>query len=259
MVRSWRLLILGGTVICSLTVGVSAARATDSAGCAQIDLVTGICPLPTVEAQAGDDGVTLRGSQERPGSGHHGFDVPGGVVTPPPVDPYLVVRDGYTVTEPVRLSDLVNFRPASGVSHMEPNGWMIVGLDANFYASSSTQVQTGELLGQPATVRFTPATYRWNYGDGTGATLRTSGTSWAEQGKTEFEPTPTSHIYRAAGSYTVDLTINFAAEYRYTGAEWIPIAGTVPVAANRLTVTVGSAKTVLVNQDCSAAPAGPGC
>jgi hypothetical protein len=170
-----------------------------------------------------------------------------------------VVRDSYTVTEPVTLSDLVNFRPASGVNHMEPGGWMIVGLDANFYASSSTQVQTGELLGKPATVRFTPVTYRWNYGDGTAATLRTSGTTWAAQGKLEFEPTATSHVYRAAGTYAVDLTIGFAAEYRYTGAEWIPIAGTVPVAANRLTVTIGSAKTLLVDQDCAAAPGGPGC
>ena len=180
-------------------------------------------------------------------------------MTPAPANPDLVIRDGYTVTEPVTLSDLVNFHPTSGVSHMEPGGWMIVGLNANFYASSATQVQTGELLGKPATVRFTPVTYRWSYGDGTAATLRTSGTTWAAQGKTEFEPTATSHVYRAAGTYAVDLTIGFAAEYHYTGSEWIPIAGTVPVAANRLTVTIGSAKTLLVNQDCAAAPTGPGC
>ncbi|MEO6504912.1 MAG: hypothetical protein ABIW36_07915, partial [Terrimesophilobacter sp.] len=208
---------------------------------------------------AGDDGVTLRGSEHRPGSGRGGVDLPGRIMTPAPANPDLVIRDGYTVTEPVTLSDLVNFHPTSGVSHMEPGGWMIVGLNANFYASSATQVQTGELLGKPATVRFTPVTYRWSYGDGTAATLRTSGTTWAAQGKTEFEPTATSHVYRAAGTYAVDLTIGFAAEYHYTGSEWIPIAGTVPVAANRLTVTIGSAKTLLVNQDCAAAPTGPGC
>ncbi|MEO7006318.1 MAG: hypothetical protein ABI275_02625 [Terrimesophilobacter sp.] len=222
------------------------------------EALLGLCP--TIEAHAGDDGVTLRGSERRPGSGGGGgIGIPGGIAIPAPVDPYLVIRDGYTVTEPVTLSDLINFRPASGINHMEPNGWMIVGLDANFYASSATQVQTGELLGRPATVRFTPVTYRWSYGDGTAATLGTSGTTWAALGKTEFEPTATSHVYRTAGTYTVDLTIGFSAEYHYTGTEWIPIAGTVPVAANRLTVVIGGAKTLLVNQDCAAAPAGPGC
>jgi hypothetical protein len=217
-------------------------------------------PQPTIDAHAGDDGVTLRGTEHQPGSGGGGgIDVPGGIALPAPVDPDLVIRDGYSVNEPVTLSDLVNFRPASGVNHMEPGGWMIVGLDANFYASSSTQVQTGELLDRPATVRFTPVTYRWSYGDGTTATLATSGSTWAAQGKSEFEPTATSHVYRVAGTYSVDLTIRFAAEYHYSGTEWIPIAGTVPVAANRLTVTIGSAKTVLVGQDCSAAPGGPGC
>lgn len=251
------LLVSMASLLAASFVQVGPALAVQRDSCLPGDAVLGLCP--TIEAHAGDDGVTLRGNEHRPGSGYHGVDVPGGIVTPAPVDPDLVIRDGYTVTEPVTLSDLVNFHPASGVSHMEPDGWMIAGLDANFYASSSTQVQTGELLGQPATVRFTPATFRWNYGDGTAATLRTSGSTWAAQGKAEFQPTATSHVYRAAGTYIVDLTINFAAEYRYTGAEWIPIAGTVPVAANQLTVTVGSAKTVLVGQDCSASPAGPGC
>jgi hypothetical protein len=257
---AWKNFLLSASVVTLLATSfvnaASAGAAQDS--CLPGDALLGICN--TVDAHAGDDGVTLRGSEHRPGSGGGGgIDVPGGIALPAPVDPDLVIRDGYTVTEPVTLSDLVNFRPASGVNHMEPGGWMIVGLDANFYASSATQVQTGELLGQPATVRFTPVSYRWSYGDGTAATLRTAGATWAAQGKSEFEPTATSHAYRAAGTYAVDLTIRFGAEYHYTGAEWIPIAGTVPVAANRLTVTIGSAKTVLVGQDCAAVPGGPGC
>jgi hypothetical protein len=164
-----------------------------------------------------------------------------------------------TVTGPVTLRDLVNFRPAPGVDHMEPNGWMIVGLDTNFYARAGVQVQDGLLLGEPASVRFTPVRYHWTYGDGTGASRSTPGTTWRAQDVREFEPTPTSHVYTASGTYFIDLTIDFAAEYRWAGSDWTTIAGTIPVPANRLVATAGGAKTVLVEHECTLNPTGPGC
>jgi hypothetical protein len=142
---------------------------------------------------------------------------------------------------------------------MEPDGWMVVGLDANFYAVTDQHILNGMLLGQPAAVRFTPVAFHWDYGDASAATRATKGATWLAQGIHEFDPTPTSHVYQAEGEYTIRLVIDFAAEYRFAGSEFMPIAGTLPLAANDLHVTVGSAKTVLVEDDCGVNPAGPGC
>jgi len=173
-------------------------------------------------------------------------------------------RPGTGATEPrapvrIVLSDIASFRPAPGVQHMEPDGWTVAGLDTNFYAVAVRQLVEGTLLGRPATVRFTPVGYAWDYGDGTAATLRTPGASWAALGLGEFDPTATSHIYRAVGEYTIRLRISFAPEYRYAEGPFIPIPGTVTLPANDLRITVGTAKTVLVDRDCARDPRGPGC
>jgi hypothetical protein len=165
----------------------------------------------------------------------------------------------FTVTGPVLLSDLVNFRPTPGTSLMEPKGWTIVGAETNFYSQANAQVQDGELLGQPASVRFSPVRYRWSYGDGTEAVLGTGGGSWGSQGIHEFDKTNTSHRYRRVGTYTVEHSVEFAAEYRFAGGAWTPIAGTIPTRANDLVVSVGNARTVLVARECTRNPAGSGC
>jgi hypothetical protein len=159
----------------------------------------------------------------------------------------------------VTLSDLKHFKPRPGTDHMQPNGWAIIGLDTNFFATVPSELEGGQLLGQPAEVRFLPVGWRWRYGDDVQATVGTPGATWAAQGLSEFDATPTSHVYRAKGSYSIDLDIRFGAEYRYAGSGWVPISGTIDVAAKRLRVTAGNARTVLVNHDCLANPKGPGC
>ena len=161
--------------------------------------------------------------------------------------------------EPITLSDIASFRPTPGVQYMQPDGWMVPGLDANFYAVTAQHVVDGTLLGQPASVRFTPVAFHWDYGDGTAATRSTKGDTWEALGIPEFDPTPTSHVYDAEGEYTIRLTIDFAAEYRFAGSPFYPIAGFLPLPANDLHVSVDGAKTVLVEHDCAANPSGPGC
>ena len=136
---------------------------------------------------------------------------------------------------------------------------MVVGLATNFYAVTTAQVQQGLLLAEEASVRFTAVRYRWAYGDGTQRTTSASGAPWAALGIPEFDSTATSHVYRATGTYSIDLTIDFSAEYRFAGGAWTPIAGSIPVQANRLVAAAGDAKTVLVGWDCTARPSGPGC
>jgi hypothetical protein len=164
-----------------------------------------------------------------------------------------------TVTAPITLADIATFHPTPAVDHMEPNGWTIAGLDTNFYATGGPRIEDGTLLGRPASVRFTPVAWHWSYGDGAAASYPFPGGTWAGQGIPEFDPTGTSHSYGSYGTYYIDLDVDFAAEYRYAGGPWVEIDGLLTLPANRLAITVGNAKTVLVERECTRNPAGPGC
>jgi hypothetical protein len=269
MDRKKLLLIAATSIAVSLIPFAPLSAVAESTGCSRVEFLNGECP--EVQAHVTDDGVDVSATHRAPGnntgSGQPGTGASGTGQPAPPPGPlpgtpeyeFLHRNDGWTVTSPVTLADLVNFKPSPGVDRMEPNGWMIVGLDTNFYAVVGSQVKTGVLLGQQASVRFTPVHYHWTYGDGYGARLASKGGTWASQGVHEFDRTPTSHVYAKAGTYYIDLSIDFSAEYRYAGGEWIPVAGTINVPANRLMATAGAAKTVLVERDCTVPPLGPGC
>jgi len=159
----------------------------------------------------------------------------------------------------VSLRDIAAFRPAAPGNDMEPGGWAVVGLPANFVAAASAQVVPGTLLGQPADVRFTPVGYRWLHSDGSAVESSGPGATWAQLGQKEFTATGTSHAYAEAGEYTATLEVALAAEYRFGGSAWQPIAGTLSVASDPARVLVGELDTVLTRGDCTAAPGDPGC
>lgn len=272
MARFKLLLITALTAALAVTPAPTVAGETNPV-CSPAEAVLGTCP--TVGGEIVGGGVQLgagttvpgrgsgsgsNGDRNGTGGGNRGGGGAGSATSPgnaPSQD--APGWDDYTVTGPIRLSDLVNFRPAPGVDSMEPDGWMIVGLDTNFYATAPVQVQSGTLLDLPAQVRFTPVRYHWKYGDGTTRSASTPGATWAAQGLSEFDRTPTSHVYTASGTYYIDLTIDFAAEYRWASGDWTRISGTIPVPANRLVATAGGAKTVLVEHECTLNPRGPGC
>lgn len=180
-----------------------------------------------------------------------------------------VCRDNVTVNSPgtdpivqntvITLADLVSFRPQAPTNFMEPNGWMVVGLPANFYSNVTSQVVDGQLLGFPASVRFTPVGFHWEFGDGGTATVGSGGASWATLGLPEFSSTPTSHVYRAPGTFTISLSVGYSAQYRFAGQDWRSVAGTLPIRATDLVAVAGQAQTVLVDRDCQRNPVGPGC
>jgi len=251
----------------SVSVGsllaLSWASSAVAADCIPSQIRDGAC----VTGNITDGAAVLEGTTGSPGAGGGGAGSDGTA----PVDPYVhclvvvsdrcryIVDHSTAVTQPITIADIAAFRPDAGVDHMQPNGWMIVGLDTNFFATGGVQVKDGTLLGQPASVRFTPRMWRWVYGDGSDVAVRNPGGTWAAQGIPEFDPTPTSHAYRTVGTYFIDLTIDYAVEYRFAGAQWIVIPGIIPVPANRLVATAGDAKTVLVQRECTVNPAGPGC
>jgi hypothetical protein len=261
----WANLLLTATVAVALASAPTTAKTGD---CTVIDINAGLC---SVDASVGSDDVTLAGTATSPGSGGVGGSKGSGHVSAPPaftcqifVANRCLVRDprpnpAAPPVQPITLRDIAAFRPAPGVQFMEPDGWVVPGLDANFYAVVGQQLVNGTLLGQPATVRFTPVGWHWNYGDGSAAMRATKGATWAAQGLHDFDRTPTSHVYETEGEYTIRLSIDFHAEYRFGSTGFIPISGTINLPANDLHVTVTGAKTVLVDQDCAANPGGPGC
>jgi hypothetical protein len=193
----------------------------------------------------------------------------GGAGGVPGANPAPIVRDGFTINctpgapcDPnlvVRISDLINFAPATPTHGMEPAGWTLVGLPTNFIASASVHTRSGLLLGFPADVRFTPVAYRWNYGDASSARNATGGASWAALGLPEFSDTATSHVFDTRGVVTIESAVEYGAEYRFAGQPWRAISGTIAVWARPLAATAGDAKTVLVERDCLRGPFGPGC
>lgn len=246
--------------------------------CIDFEVLTGGCEV--VSGSLDGDAAVISGEVDIPGTpGSAGASGSGsssgstGAAADPPCaqlvgDRCLVqstrLRPGTPVapvapTPRVTLTDIASFRPNPGVQFMEPDGWAVVGLDTNFFAVVGIQVHTGTLFGRPAAVRFTPVAYHWDYGDGTVLTRATPGGTWAALGIPEFGPTPTSHVYTAAGTYVIRLTVEFRAEYRFATGAYIPIAGRLSRPANDLMITAGDAKTVLVERDCRQNPGGPGC
>lgn len=249
--------LLALAILTVLLPQTSAAHAADSI-CTETQKLAGTCE---VNVDIDEEKVTIGVGSESPGS-------PGGGGSgTEPTDGQLcstragvtVCRDTYDAVAGVTLSDIEHFRPSPGRNLMEPDGWMVVGLHTNFYAHATRHVVAGQLWDEPAWVRFTPVGYRWTYGDGGTRYSPTKGNTWANLGISEFDATPNSHIYRSPGTYYIDLSIVYRAEYRFATSTFIPIDGTLTLPANRLVAVAGDAVTVLVEHDCATNPAGPGC
>jgi hypothetical protein len=263
-----RLAILFLAVVAILQVVATPAAAGPEECVGQVILVG----CPNIGGHNNGDSVDLIGEGQSPGSpgnpgGNASTQVPPNLQDPACLRPQpnrpASCFEADEPAEPgiptITIRDIATFVPTPGRQQMEPDGWAVAGLDTNFYAIAAQHVVNGTLLGRPADVRFTPTTYRWAYGDGTSATRNTPGGTWAALGIAEFEPTPTSHVYEQVGNYTITLSIVFIAEYRFNGGAWRPVVGTITLPANDLYIRVGTAKTVLVEDDCLANPSGPGC
>ena len=158
----------------------------------------------------------------------------------------------------VTASDLTSFVPARPSFTSEPAGVGIVGMPANFVANAAEQTQTGTLFDRPVTVRFVPAAYVFDFGDGSSARSATGGTSWASLGQPQFTATPTSHAYGARGSYVASVDVEYTAAVDF-GTGWRAVTGVVTAPGGAQGVNVYEARTALVDRTCGENPSGPGC
>ena len=261
-------LLLVAMLVCLLGMQRVGESASAADGCRPLDANMGTCH---VGGTIGNGGVDLNGNKTTPGGstgtgdGHGGTGGDGSTSNGGKGDGTTTCTvgscdPGFTATGgDVSLSDVKHLLGSSGIASMEPNGWAVIGISTNFLSSAEVSVVHTRLLDEDAAVRFTPIRWHWNYGDGTAANLSTGGATWATWGIEEFDPTPTSHIFRQRGDFTITLGVEFSAEYRFADGGWILIDGTLTLPSNPLRVTAGDATTVLVGRDCNQTPRGPGC
>jgi len=248
-----RPVIVALTSVAIITVSLVSPTAL-AASCTAANIAAGTC---SVNGGTSDSGVDLWGDATTGGT-------PGGDADDGP-DECPVVVNGQCVgtsppkngTGPTSVSDLESFRPRTPLQFGEPTGWSVRRIPTNFWSAAHTHTVSGELLDNPAEVRFTPVLFRRYFGDGERRTSAMRGAPWRELGQTPWTRTPTSHVYESTGRYRVRLLVWYSAEFRFGEQDWVKLAGEVAVWANELEVAVLAADVVLVDRSC--VESDPGC
>lgn len=158
----------------------------------------------------------------------------------------------------VTISDLAQFAPSGSTPLGEPDNVGVAGLPTNFVAGASVQTRSATLFGTPLSVRFTPSTYEFHYGDGSSSTTRVGGQTWSALGQAQFTPTDTSHTYRERGAYQADVDVRYTAEIDL-GSGWFPISGELTTQGPAQQIRIFEAQTALVAYTCAQKPDAPGC
>ena len=157
------------------------------------------------------------------------------------------------------VSQVLEFAPQASAITVEPDGWGIVGAHTNAYTTASAHTASGTILGRPVTVSFVPASFSWNYGDGTTARTSTPGASWTALGLAPFAPTETSHAYAARGDVAVSVTVDYRASVNVAGIGDVAVAGTVPVTSAGTPLRLVESDQAITDGTCDRHPTAPGC
>lgn len=102
-----------------------------------------------------------------------------------------------------------------------PGGELEIGVLAHFAVSQGPISVAGTLLGNSATIRFTPVSASWSFSDG-------SSLSGFSAQRTFEEP----------GDYTAQASVQYLIDYRYSGNSWVTGAGSGALSSNRLEIPV---------------------
>lgn len=228
--------------------------------------LAGLCPDVTNSGQSVDVSATQGGGRDTTGGGGDrggsGRDTDAAAPAPAPecvgaLCYRLPITYEVEVLRPT-LNDVASFAPAALALTDEPDGVGIVGMPVNFVVTATAHEQTGELFDLPVTVRFTPDSVVFSYGDGATRTAADGGRSLSALGLPQFSATPTSHAYAARGTYTASALVRYAAEVDF-GSGWVPVPGLLAIPTANATIDVLEARTALVDRTCIEDPAGVGC
>jgi hypothetical protein len=125
--------------------------------------------------------------------------------------------------------------------HVEPpTGWTLVNLPTIVYASGEPQSLRTTVVGIGVTVRATPASFTWTFGDGSPPLATT------DPGKA-YPAATITHAYLAAGVNRIRLVTQWNGEFLVDGSStWLPVTGTAETTSNSEPLTVYTAHSRLV-------------
>ena len=121
---------------------------------------------------------------------------------------------------------------------VEPADKTLVNFDTNFYTEPQPVTLALTLLSQRVEVEATPASYRWDFGDGTSATTSDPGSA--------YPALTITHRYEDA-RVTVHPSVEttYTARFRVGGGEWQDVGGTVTAAGPATTLRIAEATPLL--------------
>ncbi|HEY3544821.1 MAG TPA: PKD domain-containing protein [Propionicimonas sp.] len=128
----------------------------------------------------------------------------------------------------------------SGPSYQPADGRGLVNMPLIVFTDASVQQLQTVVLGVPVTVRATPVSFAWDFGDGSNPLVTTDpGAPYPHQTVT--------HTYVTAGSYSVSLSTTWRGEFQVNGqGPWLPVVGTARTTSTPFVETVEAAPSHLV-------------
>mgnify|MGYP003951611303 CR=1 FL=1 len=120
------------------------------------------------------------------------------------------------------------------------DGRGLVNMDLIVFTDPAPQVLSTTVLGVPVTVRATPVSYAWDFGDGSEPLVTTDpGAPYPHQ--TVARP------YRAEGTYQLTLRTTWTGTYQVNGTgPWHTVAGAATTTSTPVTTQAYTATTTLV-------------
>ena len=217
-------------------------------------LLVALPPTPAsaidVSPRPGSPGVVIEGEEIRGPSRPDTF--------PDPAQPVLeqmecleerdavrsCIASAIAATDPVLPADVERAVRELGLPaltiQIQPGGQTLVNVPTIFHTQPADFRRTVTLLGQSVDVDATPASYRWNHGDGTTATTTGPGRP--------YPATDVTHTYqRSAEALQPSVDVTYRVRYRVNGGDWQDLSSTITATGPATTLRVTEAPPVLVH------------
>jgi hypothetical protein len=118
-------------------------------------------------------------------------------------------------------------------------GRALVNLPLVAYAEPVTDTWTPTLLGTPVTIRATPVSYVWDFGDGSASVV-------TDHPGGPYPDHAAEHTYRTTGDRIVTLTTTYTGHYSVDGgASWLAIGGEARASSAPIPVRLVEARAQL--------------
>lgn len=119
------------------------------------------------------------------------------------------------VSDRQTLQEIFRTSPSSPIAYVSPSE-RYYDEQFSFSVQRKTQIKSGELFGQPVSVRFVPKSARWSFG-ANGFTAQ--------------------HIFGEKGDFSARAIVTFQVDYKPLGGGWVVDAGAIESWSNSLLVT----------------------